>query len=110
MCRAAVAIDDEASADGSSSYVRLIDRQPSPHTVASLSADLRALGVGAGDVVLLHASRRNVGFVAGGTQAIVHALLDVLASTGTLVYRHIGCADTHPGEHRPGHVAETSRT
>ena len=66
-------------------YVRLMDRQPWPHTVASLSADLRALGVGAGDVVLLHASRRNVGFVAGGTQAIVHAFLDVLASTGTLV-------------------------
>jgi aminoglycoside 3-N-acetyltransferase len=62
-----------------------MNRQPSPHTVASLSANLRALGVLAGDVVLLHASIRSVGFVAGGTQAIVHALLDVLASTGTLV-------------------------
>jgi aminoglycoside N3'-acetyltransferase len=59
--------------------------QVSPHTVTSLSADLLALGVLTGDVLLLHASRRSVGFVAGGSQAIVQAFLDVLGSSGTLV-------------------------
>ncbi|MEP6697984.1 MAG: AAC(3) family N-acetyltransferase [Pseudonocardiales bacterium] len=56
-----------------------------PFTVNSLSADLRALGVESGGVVLLHSSARSVGFVAGGTQAIVQAVLDVLGPDGTLV-------------------------
>jgi len=59
--------------------------QSAPHTVASLSADLRALGLAEGDVVALHASTRRVGFVVGGPQAIVQALLDVLGPPGTLV-------------------------
>ena len=62
-----------------------MDHQPWPHTVASLRADLRALGVVAGDVLLLHSSRSSIGFVAGGPQAIVQALLDVLGVEGTLV-------------------------
>ncbi|MFC4536699.1 aminoglycoside N(3)-acetyltransferase [Sphaerisporangium dianthi] len=56
-----------------------------PHTVRSLSSDLRALGVGPGDVVLLHSSARSLGFVAGGSQAVVQALLDVVGPEGTLV-------------------------
>ncbi len=59
--------------------------QTGPHTVASLRRDLRALGVAAGDVVLLHSSARSLGFVAGGVQAFVQALLDVLGPDGTLV-------------------------
>jgi hypothetical protein len=47
--------------------------QTAPHTVATLAAGLRALGLAAGDVVLVHASTRGVGFVAGGPQAIVEA-------------------------------------
>jgi aminoglycoside 3-N-acetyltransferase len=56
-----------------------------PHTVQSLSSDLRALGLRSGDVVLLHSSRRSLGFVVGGTQAIVQALLDVIGPEGTIV-------------------------
>jgi aminoglycoside 3-N-acetyltransferase len=59
--------------------------QSEPFTVASLSADLHKLGLGAGDVVLMHASYRSIGSVAGGSQAVVTALLDVLGSEGTLV-------------------------
>lgn len=56
-----------------------------PHTVQSLSSDLRALGLRSGDVVLTHSSARSLGFVVGGAQAIVQALLDVLGPDGTLV-------------------------
>lgn len=56
-----------------------------PYTAASLGADLRALGLGAGDTVLVHSSARSLGFVAGGVQAVVQALLDVLGPDGTLV-------------------------
>ncbi|MFY1692313.1 aminoglycoside N(3)-acetyltransferase [Plantactinospora sp. WMMB782] len=59
--------------------------QTSPHTVHSLASDLRHLGLAAGDVVLLHSSMRSLGFVAGGPQAVVQALLDVLGPDGTLV-------------------------
>lgn len=59
--------------------------QPAPHTVASLAADLRTLGLAPGDLVLLHCSQRRIGFVAGGTHAVVQAMLDVLGPGGTLV-------------------------
>jgi aminoglycoside 3-N-acetyltransferase len=59
--------------------------QPMPHTVASLAADLRALGLTSGDVVLLHSSLRSLGFVAGGPQAVVQSLLDVCGPGGTVV-------------------------
>ncbi|MBO4210505.1 aminoglycoside N(3)-acetyltransferase [Micromonospora echinofusca] len=59
--------------------------QSVPYTVASLSADLRALGLAAGDVVLLHSAYRRVGFVVGGVEALVRAVCGVLGPTGTLV-------------------------
>ncbi|HEX6683396.1 MAG TPA: AAC(3) family N-acetyltransferase [Candidatus Limnocylindrales bacterium] len=59
--------------------------QATPHTVESLSGDLRWLGVAAGDVVMLHSSMRSLGYVVGGPQAVVQALLAVLGPGGTLV-------------------------
>ena len=59
--------------------------QLAPYTAASLGADLRALGLSAGDTVLVHSSARSLGFVVGGAQAVVQALLDVLGPDGTLV-------------------------
>jgi aminoglycoside 3-N-acetyltransferase len=55
-------------------------------TVRSLAADLRALGLASGDVVLVHSSYRSLGAIAGGPQAVVQALLEVLGpDDGTLV-------------------------
>jgi aminoglycoside 3-N-acetyltransferase len=59
--------------------------QLAPYTVQSLGSDLRALGLAAGDTVLVHSSARSLGFVAGGSQAVAQALLDVLGPDGTLV-------------------------
>lgn len=56
-----------------------------PHTVVSLTADLRGIGVAPGDIVMLHSSMRSLGYVAGGPQSVVQALLDVLGEDGTLV-------------------------
>jgi len=56
-----------------------------PHTATTLATDLRALGVAAGDVVLLHSSNKSLGYVVGGAQAFVQAMLDVLGPGGTLV-------------------------
>lgn len=59
--------------------------QAQPHTVATLTRDLTALGVVPGDVLLVHSSLRSLGFVAGGAQAVVEALLSALGPDGTLV-------------------------
>jgi aminoglycoside 3-N-acetyltransferase len=50
-----------------------------------LSTDLRALGLARGDVVMVHASVRAVGDVAGGPDEIHLAIKDVLGSEGTLM-------------------------
>ncbi|MDQ0813584.1 aminoglycoside N3'-acetyltransferase [Streptomyces sp. B3I7] len=54
-------------------------------TRARLAADLRALGLTAGDTVLVHSSLRALGPVEGGAETVVDALLDVLGPAGTLV-------------------------
>ena len=56
-----------------------------PRTRASLRADLAALGVRPGSVVIVHSSVRALGWVAGGPVAVVQALRDVLGPDGTLV-------------------------
>jgi len=49
-----------------------------------LRESLRALGVCAGQTLLMHASVRSVGWVAGGPDVIIQALLDELGPAGTL--------------------------
>ena len=56
-----------------------------PNTEPSLAADLRALGVGEGMVVLAHSSLSALGWVCGGPVAVIRALLQVVGSNGTLV-------------------------
>lgn len=58
---------------------------PRPVTTASLLSDLRSLGVSAGDVVIVHTKMSSLGWVAGGAQAVVEALLAAVGPAGTLV-------------------------
>ncbi len=55
------------------------------HTKQQLTADLRSLGVAPGDVVMVHASVRAVGAIAGGPDEIHLAVKDALTGQGTLV-------------------------
>lgn len=43
------------------------------------------LGLEKGDVVLVHTSLKSLGYVLGGAQAVIDALLEVITSEGTLV-------------------------
>ena len=56
-----------------------------PVTPARLAADLRKLGVSTGMVLVVHTSLSRLGWVPGGAQGVIEALLDVLADAGTLV-------------------------
>ncbi len=58
---------------------------PSPRTRVTLAEDFRALGIRAGGVLLVHSSLSALGWVAGGAQTVIDALLDVLGPQGTLV-------------------------
>ena len=69
------------------------------HDRRSLADGFEALGVAPGDVVMLHASVRAVGEVAGGADEIHLALKDALGPAGTLLM-YAGC---------PRHVDEIGR-
>lgn len=56
-----------------------------PVTVDSLAADLSALGVSSGMVLLVHSSLSALGWVCGGPAALILALERVLGTPGTLV-------------------------
>ncbi|GAA2589688.1 BA2930 family N-acetyltransferase [Dactylosporangium fulvum] len=57
----------------------------SPGTVGSISRQLTELGLPRGATVIVHSSLSRLGWVAGGAQAVVLALLDALGPDGTLV-------------------------
>lgn len=64
-----------------------------PVTVSSITADLRALGIEAGETLLVHSSLRSLGWICGGAQAVVDALQAVVTASGTLVM------PTHTGQY-----------
>jgi aminoglycoside 3-N-acetyltransferase len=76
-----------------------------------LVAGLRALGLREGSVVLVHARMSALGWVVGGSGAVVSALLEALGPEGTLMayaswQEHVYHADEWPEEHRAAYVAE----
>lgn len=54
-------------------------------TKSKLSHDLRDLGVAAGQVIMLHASVKAIGWVVGGPDVVLQALTDILTPDGTLM-------------------------
>lgn len=70
-----------------------VDRVDDPVTVPSLVADLRELGVDAGDTLVVHSSLSALGWVCGGAQAVVDALRETVRADGTLVL------PTHTGQY-----------
>jgi aminoglycoside 3-N-acetyltransferase len=56
-----------------------------PATLPSLAADLAALGVQPGMVLVVHSSLKALGWVNGGSVAVILALEQVLGPEGTLV-------------------------
>ena len=80
---------------------------PARRSVAALVDDLRRLGVREGDVVMVHASLRAVGPVAGGADGVLDALHAALGPGGTLLV-NTGVRDDHawvnerPEHDRPG--------
>lgn len=62
-----------------------VDAVDDPVTVDRIAADLRDLGVEAGDTLLVHSALSELGWVAGGSQAVVDALQRAVTESGTVV-------------------------
>jgi aminoglycoside 3-N-acetyltransferase len=79
------------------------------HTRRSLMEQLRALGIAPGDTVMVHASVRAVGPVAGGPDQIHLAIKDAIGENGTLLM-YASCPEHYDevgrGIHAPAVEAE----
>ncbi len=78
---------------------------------SELVAGLRAFGLREGSAVLVHARMSALGWVVGGSGAVVSALLEALGPEGTLVayaswQEHVYHAHEWPEEHRAAYLAE----
>ncbi|MFL5825208.1 MAG: aminoglycoside 3-N-acetyltransferase [Thermoleophilaceae bacterium] len=89
------------------------DRPEQPRAVARprLVADLRRLGVEHGGTVMVHTRMSAIGWVIGGSETVVRALLEALGPEGTLAayaswQEHVYHAGDWPQEHRDAYLAE----
>ncbi len=53
--------------------------------MSALAAEIRAVGIGGGSLVMVHASMRKVGFVAGGVLGLIEALRAAIGDAGTMM-------------------------
>ncbi len=78
-------------------------------TRQDLVLGLRSLGLNAGDNVLVHSSLSSFGYVEGGAETVIDALLDVVTSTGTVIVPTLTGNETLSVENPPVFdVKETS--
>ncbi len=63
----------------------MAERSAEPLTPHSLLTDLRACGVQRGHTLIVHGSLSQIGFVIGGAETVVRALLAAVGDEGTLV-------------------------
>ncbi|MBD2347080.1 AAC(3) family N-acetyltransferase [Anabaena subtropica] len=65
------------------SEAKVIVSTPSPRTRQSLATDLFNAGINSNMAVIVHSSLSSLGWVCGGSVAVVQALMDVITPSGT---------------------------
>lgn len=81
----------------------VVERTLTPLTVTSLAAKLRDCGLAEGQTVLVHLAMSQLGWIAGGAEAVILALLDAVGESGTLMMPAHSTHNTDPGawQHPP---------
>ena len=64
---------------------KIIKITKEPNTVNTIYEDLMRLGINNNDILLVHSSLSSMGWVCGGAQAVVTALINAVGNDGTLV-------------------------
>ena len=85
----------------------LVKRTKFPLTRNSLAGKLRDVGLAEGQTVLVHMAMSKLGWIPGGAQAVVDALLDVLGGSGTLMMPTHTTDNTDPAEWQHPPVPES---
>jgi len=80
----------------------MVKNELPPITKSRLIADFKKLGVKRADTIMLHASVKAIGWIVGGPDVVIQALLDVLGEEGTLMM-YVGWEDS------PYNLAEWSK-
>src|SRR5437588_2145841 len=81
------------------------DRRPIVER-AEIAAGLADLGIARGDVALVHSSLKSFGYVVGGADAVIDALLDVVGPVGTVAVPTLSYPSFEP--ERPSFDARTT--
>jgi aminoglycoside 3-N-acetyltransferase len=66
-------------------YNDIMQNTKKPSTITTIADNLRKLGIVNGDILVVHSSLTSMGFVIGGAEAVVWALLQAVGKDGTLV-------------------------
>ena len=63
----------------------IITETKRPNTLNTLYEDLMRLGINNDDIVLVHSAMSSLGWVCGGAQTVITALIKAVGKDGTLV-------------------------
>jgi aminoglycoside 3-N-acetyltransferase len=81
---------------------QVVQRTATPLTVTSFARQLRAWGLAEGQTVLVHLSMSRLGWIAGGAEAVILALLAAVGDAGTLMMPANSSHNTDPADwHHP---------
>ena len=76
----------------------IIDRTATPLTVPSLTEQLRSCGLAEGQTVLVHLAMSKLGWIIGGAQAVILALLAAVGESGTIMMPTNNSSNIDPWE------------
>jgi aminoglycoside 3-N-acetyltransferase len=83
-------------------------QNPLPHTIDSLAKELAACGLAAGQTVVVHSSMSKIGgYIVGGAEGVIRALMKVLTEDGTLMMPTHTTENTDPANWRNPPVPES---
>lgn len=81
----------------------IIQQTKTPLTVERLICELQTCGLETGDTVLVHSSLSQLGWVCGGPQSVITALLESVGPTGTIIMPAHSSQVSDPEDwHNPG--------